>query len=1231
MNLILPFITRPSVALRSLMIGAISTCVLAFSTTQALSQISQEPLLTRSQPVYPNFTFVMDDSLSMVYVYAGKAHYASTPIDALCAGDPTALARSGARTTTTLTVSGTSYIVSDPTGIYDRPYLDTVTPGTPITSTSSSFRYIYRSPANNSLYYNPAQSYTPRMTNSGASGVNASTNVAGTFTFYLPKAGFDVAASGRTRAQLCTRGNYIEYSIRRLTASSSIETKVDSGVWSASNQFPYSSSRSPDCGSACSATEEWQNIQNWNAYYTDRIGSAQTGLGFAFQNVPNTFRATWFTINTTTTTGVIPVVRNFEDARGSFYNWINSITPRAGGTPLRRALDVAGQYYLRTGKNGPWAHKPWLTDSEGEATTNHHSCRRSFSLLITDGEWNGDPAATSAARANVDGTNGPTITHANGKVTYQYRPGDTTDPRNQGKKDRASAAAGYTNTLADVAMYYWVNDLRDLANNVSAGGPNDPPFWQNMTTFTGSFGVAGKLTADQIERARAGSQDWQTALAGIGLQQNVDDLVHAAHNGGGEFLQLTNAQDFSSEINRVVSNIATQSQSQAGVAASAAVLNTGTKKYVPTFSTSSWWGNLKSISLKANGQDDFLQWEVIGTTNDQPNGTTTLPTPASRQIYAFKDNSNSPRLIPFTHANMSSQGLIASSVTNGMLNSSVTSAMVDYMRGVRSNEGNGTTNFRKREAVLGDIVNSNPVFVKNDIQYDYGNLPSTTSGASLWSAYKTAKAARTEGILLVGANDGMLHVFRESNGAEVLAVIPRSVLHNMHLLASQSYGHRYFVDGPLSHGDAYISVPVNNAEGATTGWNSIVLGTTGAGARSVFALNASNGPSTTWRSFMWEVNATTTNFGNLGHVLHEAQMGLMQNGEWAAIFNNGVDSATGQASLFIVNLSTGAVIREIVVDSGTGNGLGGVRLVRNSQGYVAGAYAGDLKGNIWRFDLTGSATSAWSASRLFQATEGSALGAVTQPITATPAVVPRTDGRPGNMVVVSTGRLYTTADQTNTRTQAAYGLWDTADFGSTSTVSEINANKSQLAQVSLQEQTNTTAFISSSTRLFNTTGERAINWTTDRGWFIQLTAFPGQRVVYSVETYGGLVFLDTIAPRPNDLPCTPGTSLGQEYRINIYSGLCSPWATLDINGDGEFTDSDSNACIYTTAADGKNVILRKGGSSSSVFSVSASGSVQTNTGHCGQASFSSSNPSICPPNPSPSGFRRDWRQLFMRK
>jgi len=1201
--------------------------------------VAQEPLLSRTVNVRPNIALVLDTSGSMDW----ECVYAKHVSAALLAESPGSTSIPGF-------------------------HVDCIGSGDPRQS----------SPVNNLLFYNPKKLYAPGYVGGVLQG-NAAVDNTSVVTLFLPKTGVNPATFTSSN-DLSNTGFYDTY---KVTTSKFQFNGANTAGSGSTNPFgPHGGTRTDCAGATCTFNEERQNIANWRKYHIDRISSAKTGLSAAFASQADNFRLAYGDINGTPNT-----MTDFGVAKPAFYAWLDARVA-SGGTPLRGALDRVGKYYQNNANSGPWGSKPWAPPT-GETPASHLSCRRSYSMLITDGFYTD---AAPAGVGDVDSTLGVKYTHAlDPTKSYQYKPGDKTDVRNKGKSDKTTGAAGTADTLADIALKYWATDLRpDLANDYGIGDASAPPFWQNMTSYMVSFGAPGKMTDGDVGSAKAGNLNW--AVPVLNTVTTIDDMRHAAHNGGGDFLTVTDAQQFATDLGNVIGSIASQQFSQAGVAASATDLTVGTKKFIPFYISGTWWGNLQMKDIVTSSVD----WQVIATDgNGQPTGATTLPAPASRKIFVWTDATKQG--LDFTYTNITTAAnSLKGTNTNMQMSNAVTSDIIDYLRGVRTKEGAG---MRKRPAVLGDLVNSTPAYIRNNTNPQYEKLPASTPGLTTYAAYMASKAARTEGVVFVGGNDGMLHAFGEGYGSnmggrEVFAYVPRSVLGKLEALTDSGYpyAHTYMVDGPMMEVDAYLTTPNLTGGGTSTGWRNLVVGTAGAGAKSVFALNATDPLLMNGKAILWEVNAdpafpvmpgnSTTSFAELGNVLTKAQSGITVSGNWVTIFGNGYDSKSGKASLFVVETGTGKLLKEIQTDNTTGNGLGGVRLVYNDKRQIIGVYAGDLKGRLWKFDLSGATSSAWGLGNGGVALFTALSGATPLPITGAPAVIERTDQPgfiPSYIVIVATGKLFEAADPSvTTPIQQVYGLWDRKPFGSTGsdsiTDSQLEGLKHTLVTGSIDPSTGETINGGGATDVggisFVNPAVTTLDWSTRRGWKLAQDTFTGQRTISEINMVDEVVKVDTVAPITSASSCLAATSKGQTYTINPFTGLCRAGGTLDTNGDKLIDERDANVCTFTTPADGVDVVLvirNSLGEDTGLRSVqTASGSItirtkgapppqdctnpvyavahvaecgscadaayaaahapECTTANCSSASYRAAHPGECPG----SVLNRSWRQLFPR-
>jgi type IV pilus assembly protein PilY1 len=384
-------------------------------------------------------------------------------------------------------------------------------------------------------------------------------------------------------------------------------------------------------------------------------------------------------------------------------------------------------------------------------------------------------------------------------------------------------------------------------------------------------------------------------------------------------------------------------------------------------------------------------------------------------------------------------------------------------------------------------------------------------------------------------------------------------------------------------------------------------------------------------SVLWEVNTSSTGFGELGHVLSDVQTGRTRSGDWVAIFGNGYDSASGSARLYVVNLLTGALIRNIQVDAGGSNGLGAVTVVRDANQQIIGAYAGDLKGRMWKFDLYDTASANWAVGL-----NGNALfnAGTTKPITARPAVI--ANPGVGNVIVFGTGKLLDEADLSSSSAQSAYGILDSVSFGSATTTLSAVTLTNLVQQTITTTTTVTKTFISSvdlaestQTISYFTVSSNPVSYSaTTRGWYIDLPE-TGQRVIYPVEALvGRYVGVDSISPsNVSTAACSQGaTGSGWLYFIDGLTGGGPSEAILDTNNDGLVNTDDLLVNGLTTLADGRNLTaIIEQSVTKTTFSNISGGSGGSTLLQLTCALLGN-----CPATNPTRVKTREWRQLFMR-
>ena len=416
-------------------------------------------------------------------------------------------------------------------------------------------------------------------------------------------------------------------------------------------------------------------------------------------------------------------------------------------------------------------------------------------------------------------------------------------------------------------------------------------------------------------------------------------------------------------------------------------------------------------------------------------------------------------------------------------------------------------------------------------------------------------------MIYVGANDGMLHGFDAVTGVERFAYVPSTLIGELNQLPAPGYRHRYFVDGYLFAGDAYIT------RGGAPRWATVLVGTTGAGGKTVFALDVTDPHSFDENDVLWEFTDP-----DLGYTIGQPTIARMRDGTWVAVFGNGYGSDNNRAVLFIVDLQTGALLKKIDTGVGSGanpNGLSTPALLADGTRTIQAIYAGDLRGNLWKFDVSSTSSSAWgvaySGTPLFTATSDSG---VRQPITAPLEIGRHPQG--GYMIYFGTGKYFSPTDNLvppDPEIQSFYAVWDRTS----GSVGPVSGGRSALRkqEIFYEGQPENSAFE------VRVTTANEVDWTTQRGWYLDLVSpvhgAQGERVVASPILRGGRIIFPTLIPSAN--PCEfGGTSWLME--LEAVTGARLELPPLDITEDGEIDDEDR---VVITGPNGEQIVYNVSG------------------------------------------------------
>jgi len=867
-----------------------------------------------------------------------------------------------------------------------------------------------------------------------------------------------------------------------------------------------------------------QNFANWFGYHRKREYVAKYALSKATSNLTGA-RIGYGTINDNASNSIEIASMNLEPDVGNKKILFDKLykTSSANITPLRQNLEKVGKYfdYVNDSFFGSTSSytDPILTASD------YGMCQKNVTILMTDGFYNGPAPGVGNADANT----------ANAFDGGYY-------------------ADDHSNTLADVAMHYYKNDLSSMTDEVPVSS-TDSAKHQHMNTYTVAFGVTGTLDPDGT-KTPSDPSDTDPANAGFvwpdpnnGNLEKIDDLWHAAYNGRGDFFSAQNPASLVNALQAAINTASKGTSSAAAVAFNTTTLDTGSVVYQAKFNPAEdWKGELTSTALNADGS-------IAASPTWNAGEELTSSDEASRVVWTYRKDTSTgvafKTLADLSTAQQNDLNMGPSAADgNGQ-------ERIDYLRGDTSNESTGL-NFRDRTNILGDIIHSNPVYVGKP-QSNYPNAAPFGSAAARYSTFADAYEDR-DGIVYVGANDGMLHGFSESSGEEIIAYVPNAVFSNaagkgLHYLTDPAYSHNYYVDLSPTVADVYLN---------SSAWKTVLVGGLRAGGRGIFALDVTHRTSAAATNTFTDANAASkvlwefdsSDNSNLGYTFSKPTIAMMENDKWAVIFGNGYNSDDGEASLFILYIDQGLdgtwsatdyeEIKTGVGTSGTKNGLSTPAVVdTDGNGQADRAYAGDLFGNMWVFDLSATNASQWTVAYkqgstpkpMFTAQANQAI--TSKPIVALQAAeVTGTTGDPNLMVFFGTGQFIVNGDKTTTDSQSFYGIWD--EGNQEMTVSDLTLQP-------LIESGGTRTTNDPATAIPYDGGNNA-----NKGWYHNLPT-SGERVVVNPKIRGQYVFYNTLIPGTE--LCKP-EGYGWLMAIKQSDGSMSDTPIFDVDGDGDIDEDD---------------------------------------------------------------------------
>ncbi len=560
---------------------------------------------------------------------------------------------------------------------------------------------------------------------------------------------------------------------------------------------------------------------------------------------------------------------------------------------------------------------------------------------------------------------------------------------------------------------------------------------------------------------------------------------------------------------------------------SIAPLETSTKQiddsikiYRPWFENISWQGDLIEYYIKDNqylettvdldgfvpevsGMSGQNNWSALANFSNK--GSTWWDT--GRKVIFLKGNAQ--KAFRFNNLTPAQQASLSNDMTN-------------YIRGDQSKEFSQGGSYRDRHSILGSIIHSNPSYVTPPAEW--------IEDENYVDFIEKHKERASE--IVVGANDGMVHIFDAKTGEENYAYVPSMVIDNLHKLTLVDYVHQYYVDGQIIVKDAKVG----------SDYATLAVGGLGGGGKGLWALDVTYPTlaNETYNSgknkkVLWELKGDA----DLGNIYGKPNIVRLKGNNGTpkdyVVVGNGFNSDNGHAMLYIIDIAKGKVEKKITVSSGTNarpNGLSMPALIDTTgDGIIDYGYAGTINGEVYKFYFGEGDTNWINSGKIFVTHEGDKT-----PITTVPQVAKHPED--GFLVTFATGRLFTEADITDKTKQWVYGIWDKNETDAYDKPKVTLINHNDLKEQKISEI--------SGEDTYSLTNDK-IDWTSELGWRVALWA--GARVI----TDPGL--------RNKRMKFTitePENAKNWDAELSYDNGGGAEEAVIDKNADGVVNNSDTS-------------------------------------------------------------------------
>ncbi|MGD2096139.1 MAG: PilC/PilY family type IV pilus protein [Desulfobacterales bacterium] len=887
-----------------------------------------------------------------------------------------------------------------------------------------------------------------------------------------------------------------------------------------------------------------QNFANWFTYHRRREFVAKAAIARVKTDPDLTdIRIGLLGINNKVIVPLRPVraVINgeFKDETDVLVEHLYAYVSR-GGTPLKQGLERVGEYYQTNDGSleGVKGDPPY--PAEGGA------CQQSFTLVVTDGYYS-DQGHTF--QGNTDGSG--------------------SDPYGEWGGGSEPFSDNFNNTLADTALYFYAQDLLPKFDNLIPTNKWDRAAHQHMVTFAVAFGVTGTLNPEDYEGDRSSPDYLKTIIkndepreygdyvvwpevTGNRKPESIDDLWHATVNGRGVFVHAGEPKKLVEGLQQIIKDIkGRQPTSVASVSVNGDRMfgKIGPDVFIYQSSYSYidylWFGDVKAYRTNpVTGEiiEDPIEWSAAARLQSKPWQT--------RQILTF-DGETSGQLFEFKYLTDDQKEKLGSDAEN----------TVNFLRGQEPGSSGNRIN------MLGDIVHSPPTFFDEVVYF--------------------------------GANDGMLHAHEAKTGDELFAYVPYLVFDHLKDLADPDYGHRFYVDStPTVQKSKNLLYP--------GGEQTLLVSGLGAGGQGYFALDVSRPDNMSQDDVLWEFPNRDTSGDHrddMGYSFSKPVVvkSYSKSYPWIVIFGNGYNSPNQNSVLFILDAASGSLIRKIEAGIGPDNGLSSpIAVDIDFDDVVDFVYAGDLKGNLWKFDLLSENPAQWAAAfksgdqavALFSAADPFGNP---QPITTRPDVMFHPE-KPGLMVCFGTGKMLATSDLVDAQIQTLYGIWDYGDtifqapdnwspddddeFVGTFVSRSLNPDVRKLSSAYLSEKVKllkqtatdfdvnsnagniTVRILTANQPLWETRSDPdgggqlpdpSASDVNDVGWYLDLDVYAGERIISDLILRDGILIAIGFIPSQADC-ASGGDSVFME--LNAFTGGTIGSIQFDLHEDGIVDEDD---------------------------------------------------------------------------